>query len=93
MFHTHSPAATLASLFHEDAGAVTLADYEMLKALDGIATHETVIDLPLGRVYVEVRRAAEQPVKPATIPSPAHFKNHKAQIYRILSLTEKAAGS
>jgi len=47
VFHTHSPAATLASLFHEQAGAVTLAGYEMLKALDGIATHEASVRLPV----------------------------------------------
>lgn len=47
VFHTHSPAATLASQFHEKAGAVTLAGYEMLKALDGIATHEARVTLPV----------------------------------------------
>jgi len=47
VFHVHSLAATLASQLHEKAGGITLAGYEMLKALDGIDTHDTSLWLPV----------------------------------------------
>lgn len=37
--HTHSVWGTLASCRHAAAGGVTLAGYEMLKALEGVRTH------------------------------------------------------
>ncbi len=47
VLHVHSVAATLASLKGASHHAVRLAGYEMLKALDGIATHDTALDLPV----------------------------------------------
>ncbi len=46
--HVHSVAATVLSRRHESAGFVRLEGLEMLKALRGVATHDTRIDL---RIY------------------------------------------
>lgn len=45
--HIHSMAATLLSRRHEKAGYVRLEGWELLKAFSGIATHETVLDVPV----------------------------------------------
>ena len=47
VLHVHSLAATLASQAHAAAGEIVLADYEMLKALAGIATHATRVTVPV----------------------------------------------
>ena len=47
VLHVHSPTATLASLEFEAAGAVALEGYEMLKALAGVRTHATRIEVPV----------------------------------------------
>jgi methylthioribulose-1-phosphate dehydratase len=38
--HTHSVWSTLLSDLHGDAGTLTIQGYEMLKGLEGVATHE-----------------------------------------------------
>lgn len=45
--HIHSMAATVLSRRHERAGYVRLEGWELLKAFSGIATHETVLDVPV----------------------------------------------
>ncbi|AOV17792.1 methylthioribulose-1-phosphate dehydratase [Acidihalobacter aeolianus] len=45
VLHTHSPRATVLS--RRRGKHVTLADYELLKAFDGIDTHEMEIELPV----------------------------------------------
>jgi methylthioribulose-1-phosphate dehydratase len=47
VLHVHSLAATLASQRAEAKGEIVLAGYEMLKALAGIATHETTVSIPV----------------------------------------------
>ena len=47
VLHVHSPIATLISMEHAAAGAVIIAGFEMLKALDGIDTHEATLALPV----------------------------------------------
>jgi methylthioribulose-1-phosphate dehydratase len=47
VLHVHSPMATIASRLCEAEGEIVLAGYEMLKALDGIRTHETAVALPV----------------------------------------------
>lgn len=47
VLHVHSPTATLVSLEHAAAGAVPIAGFEMLKALDGITTHEASVAVPV----------------------------------------------
>ncbi len=45
VLHPHSPNSTLASrLFHD---RIVLEDYELLKALDNIATHATRVVIPI----------------------------------------------
>ncbi len=45
VLHVHAPAATVLSRLHRDE--VVLHDYELLKALAGIETHEAHITLPV----------------------------------------------
>jgi methylthioribulose-1-phosphate dehydratase len=47
VLHTHSLWSTLASLWHAGAGALDLTGYELLKALDGIGTHEHSERIPI----------------------------------------------
>jgi methylthioribulose-1-phosphate dehydratase len=47
VLHTHSVWGTLVSDWRRVAGFVRIADYEMLKGLEGIRTHEHVLDLPI----------------------------------------------
>ncbi|SDW43699.1 methylthioribulose 1-phosphate dehydratase [Thiocapsa roseopersicina] len=65
VLHTHSVNATVLSRLAGDA--LTLSDYEVLKALPGIETHETRLALPvfandqdIVRLAVEVERALER---------------------------------
>jgi methylthioribulose-1-phosphate dehydratase len=45
--HTHSVWGTVLSDIHGPAGVLTLSGYEMLKALPGIKTHDTSVDLAI----------------------------------------------
>jgi methylthioribulose-1-phosphate dehydratase len=47
VLHTHSLAQTLLSMQHERAGFVEFKGYELLKAFDGIKSHDTSIRLPI----------------------------------------------
>lgn len=47
VLHVHSPTATVASRLFEADGEIVLSGYEMLKALDGIGTHDTAVALPV----------------------------------------------
>lgn len=44
VLHTHSPASTVLS---RAASRIRLEGYELLKIFEGIATHETVVELPV----------------------------------------------
>jgi methylthioribulose-1-phosphate dehydratase len=47
ILHTHSVFNTLLSEYFLDQGQLTLSGYEMLKGLEGIKTHETVVQVPI----------------------------------------------
>jgi methylthioribulose-1-phosphate dehydratase len=47
ILHTHSVWATLLSRTDLPAGSLRIQGYEMLKGLDGIATHDTHEDVPI----------------------------------------------
>jgi methylthioribulose-1-phosphate dehydratase len=47
VLHTHSPWSTLLSDVHAAAGGMSIQGYEMLKGLDGVATHEHREWLPI----------------------------------------------
>lgn len=47
VLHTHSVACTTLTMLDATQNRLTLAGYEMLKAMDGIDTHETSIDIPI----------------------------------------------
>nr|WP_234023543.1 methylthioribulose 1-phosphate dehydratase [Sorangium cellulosum] len=58
--HTHSRAATVLSRRHAKDGALTLADYELAKALSGVATHEGTVLLPVFANTQDIARLAEE---------------------------------
>ena len=45
--HAHSPAATVASRVIAGGGRIRLTNYELLKAFDGINSHEATLDVPV----------------------------------------------
>jgi len=47
VLHTHSRAQTVASRLFEDAGAMRIEGYELIKAFEGQSTHETSIEIPV----------------------------------------------
>ncbi|HEX6465148.1 MAG TPA: class II aldolase/adducin family protein, partial [Vicinamibacterales bacterium] len=57
---THSVWSTVLSGRHGDSGGLEIAGYEMLKGLDGIATHEHREWLPILENDQEMTRLASQ---------------------------------
>lgn len=47
VLHTHSLAQTVASRLYSGAGHLRFEDYELIKAINGHASHEAVLDLPV----------------------------------------------
>jgi methylthioribulose-1-phosphate dehydratase len=47
IFHIHGLYSTVISQAHTDSGAVVLAGWELQKALSGLATHETAVEVPV----------------------------------------------
>ena len=47
IFHTHSPAASVIGLAHLADGALRLRGWELAKALAGVKSHETTIEVPV----------------------------------------------
>ncbi|MDZ4839094.1 MAG: methylthioribulose 1-phosphate dehydratase [Bacteroidota bacterium] len=47
VLHTHSAINTVLSTAHLAEGKVTIAGYELLKGLSGIATHNHSVDIPI----------------------------------------------
>lgn len=69
IFHTHSPAASVIGLAHLSDGALRLAGWELAKALAGVRSHETAIEVPVFANDQDVaglaRRIAERLARPA----------------------------
>ncbi|WP_437816487.1 methylthioribulose 1-phosphate dehydratase [Sorangium sp. So ce1078] len=57
--HTHSRAATVLSRRCAQEGYVTLAGYEVAKALSGVATHDRAVLLPVFVNTQDIRKLAE----------------------------------
>ncbi|GAB6078868.1 methylthioribulose 1-phosphate dehydratase [Hydrogenobaculum acidophilum] len=53
VFHVHTINSTLVSRFLEDK--VILKDYELLKAFDGINTHESLLEIPIFQNMQDMR--------------------------------------
>ena len=47
VLHTHSVAGTLVGEHYRASGRLRLTGYEMLKGLEGVTSHEQVVDLPI----------------------------------------------
>ena len=87
VLHTHSVFATLLSDHCREAGGVTIEGYEMLKGLEGIATHRTRACLPIfdntqdiPDLADEVRAWLGESAEDAS-PGPHAFLIHKHGLY------------
>jgi methylthioribulose-1-phosphate dehydratase len=60
VLHVHSPFATVISLVSEDA--IELKDYEMLKAISGVTTHEHPQVVPIFKNSQDVRAIAKETI-------------------------------
>ena len=58
VLHTHSMNATLISRLHQDE--LVLEDYELLKAFNGVNTHEHSITIPIFANDQDIPRLAEK---------------------------------
>jgi methylthioribulose-1-phosphate dehydratase len=47
VFHVHSPAATVAARLAALDGAILIEGWELAKALPGVRSHETVVEVPV----------------------------------------------
>ena len=70
VLHTHSINATLLSRLHKDE--LVLEDYELLKAFNGIDTHESRITLPIFANDQQIPRLAEKVEKYMDSHPPIH---------------------
>lgn len=57
VFHTHSVASTVLS---RSRNSLRLADFELLKILEGIETHDAVVEIPVFENDQDIRRLAAQ---------------------------------
>jgi methylthioribulose-1-phosphate dehydratase len=60
VLHTHSLTQTVASRLYSGIGHVRLEGYELLKAITGNTSHETVVDLPVLPNTQDMRTLAAQ---------------------------------
>lgn len=60
VLHTHSAANTLLTMHWPDLPALALEGYELLKAFEGITTHDTTLNLPIFNNDQDIDRLAGQ---------------------------------
>jgi methylthioribulose-1-phosphate dehydratase len=60
ILHTHSRVQTVASRVFAQAGRVQLQGYELLKAFDGITTHDTTLEVPVLRNQQDIPALAAE---------------------------------
>jgi methylthioribulose-1-phosphate dehydratase len=78
IFHVHSPAASVIGRAHARYGAVRIEGWELQKALRGVTTHETVVEVPVfdndQNVEALAERVAIRLAEPArdAVPAPGY---------------------
>lgn len=73
VLHTHSVWNTVLSERHAGDGSLRIADYEMLKGLAGIQTHDTAVEIPIFENTQDIPALAERLVRELNPePSPPH---------------------
>jgi len=60
VFHTHSVSSTVISSAHRNEGEVKLSNYELLKELSGINTHDTTVSIPVFTNMQDMRRLSPE---------------------------------
>jgi methylthioribulose-1-phosphate dehydratase len=80
IFHTHGLYSTVIGRAHVEDGAVFLSGWELQKALQGIATHEATVEVPvfsndqdIGALSLRVADRLAQPVPPGSSRGPAYL--------------------
>lgn len=75
VLHCHSPAATVLSRHWPEASAITLRDYELLKAFPGIDTHAAALAIPIFDNTQDMTRLAQtvEPYLESNPPCPAYL--------------------
>ncbi|AKS40497.1 methylthioribulose 1-phosphate dehydratase [Wenzhouxiangella marina] len=75
VLHVHSPAVTVASRLAVGEGRIRLHNYELLKALSGVDTHDIEISLPIVANDQDMSRlaASVEPLLAADNPCPAYL--------------------
>jgi len=59
VLHTHSVANTVLSRIKQSEGCIHLSDYEILKGISGITTHEISISIPIFKNSQDIAALAE----------------------------------
>jgi len=75
VLHVHSPAVTVASRLAVAEGTIRFRNYELLKALSGVDTHDIDIELPIVANDQDMTRLASavEPLLAATSLCPAYL--------------------
>ncbi|MEE4329449.1 MAG: methylthioribulose 1-phosphate dehydratase [Wenzhouxiangella sp.] len=75
VLHVHSPAVTVASRLAVGEGAIGFSNYELLKALSGVGTHDVEITLPIVANDQDMTRLASavEPLLAETSLCPAYL--------------------
>jgi len=80
IFHVHSPAATVLGAVEAAAGVVRLVGWELQKALAGVASHETVVEVPVfandqdvPALAARVARRLAAPPSPGAVRAPGYL--------------------
>jgi methylthioribulose-1-phosphate dehydratase len=84
VLHTHSVWGTLLSDYYAVQGSITLAGYEILKALPGVSTHDTSVEVPIFPNTQDIPALAErvrERLADATRPPMVAFLIHKHGLY------------
>lgn len=70
IFHTHGLASTVMAQAHAETGSVQIYGWELQKALAGISTHDTTVDVPVFRNDQDIAALSERVAQRLTEPSP-----------------------
>jgi methylthioribulose-1-phosphate dehydratase len=75
IFHIHSIYATVMARVHSGEGVVYLSGWELQKALSGVTSHETVVDVPVFENDQDTAALAIRVAPRLKIPvAPGHFR-------------------
>ncbi|WP_237153842.1 methylthioribulose 1-phosphate dehydratase [Oryzibacter oryziterrae] len=71
IFHAHAPAASVLGRRHEAAGRVLIEGWELQKALKGVTSHETVVEVPVFANDQDIAALADRVATRLAVPAEA----------------------